>query len=492
MPLEAIQQIADKERQIESIQLRDVRITKAVVVPDDQLGIESFLQLRPQRTGTSGPSTGWWEFSVVSGLEDQHIEENAFGLIKVNYKSDESGPGITGKGLLHAALKREYESAKSLCTRKIDPEDFYKRTADAGLAYGPNFQGLTEISSGKGRCCCVINIPDTKSVMPSNIESEHLIHPTTLDIIFHSLFAALGDEELEFETAAVPISFDSLTLSMDLPSGATAQFSGFCHATRAGPREVIADVYMSNVIWDEPKVQIKGIRCRELPRTDVSSSADGSVKAPFGTLLWKPDLTLLDYVSLEDYIIASNSAQRFVRGTNPQNPSALPNGTGKHPKGSDAKVCEVRYYDLDSTNMPIYLLHQIVDLAAHKNPDLRILQVGVGVTGFTASVLSILQQSPTATPRFSNYTLADSDKVALEAAEARLQDWESLMTFSTLSPDLDLQEHELQETSFDVIIVAVDFSDNTTRETLFRNAQRLLCETGYLLILGTTMENVLL
>ncbi|KAF2811619.1 putative polyketide synthase [Mytilinidion resinicola] len=447
MPLEAIQQIADKEKQIESIQLRDVRITKAMVVPDDQLGVECFLQLRHQRTGSSGASAGWWEFSVSSCHEDQDVEENAFGSIKVNYKSDESGPWATGKSLLHAALKDEYESSKRLCTRKIAPENFYKRTEEAGLAYGPCFQGLTNISSGNGRACCTIAIPDTKGVMPSSIESGHLIHPTTLDIIFHSLFAGLGAEELEFQNAAVPISFDSLTLSMDLPSGAGAQFKGFCQTTRAGPREVVADVYMSDATWDEPKVQIKGIRCKELPRTDVSSLSDGAAKAPFGTLLWKPDITLLNPASLEEYITSGSIAKPATNGT----------GQGA-----------------------------IIYLAAHKNPDLSILQIGATGTDLPASVLSTLQHTPTATPNFSNYTLADADKPKLEAAESSLQDWGSLLAFITLGSAFDLQE--LQETSFDVIIVDTGSCDSTKREDLFRNVQALLSETGYLFVLNVRTD----
>ncbi|KEF58767.1 uncharacterized protein A1O9_03610 [Exophiala aquamarina CBS 119918] len=41
MPIEAMPQIADKERTIENIELKDVHITKAIVVPDGQMGTES-------------------------------------------------------------------------------------------------------------------------------------------------------------------------------------------------------------------------------------------------------------------------------------------------------------------------------------------------------------------------------------------------------------------------------------------------------------------
>lgn len=141
--------------------------------------------------------------------------------------------------------------------------------------------------------------------MPAQVESSHLIHPTTLDIIFHSLFAALGEEGVDFTNAAVPIAFESLVISADLPSGASSQFSGFCHATRSGSREIVADICMSDMVWNEPKVQIKGIRCRELPAMETSSSS--TVKAPCGTLLWKPDIDHLDVGLLSQYLAGRHS-----------------------------------------------------------------------------------------------------------------------------------------------------------------------------------------
>lgn len=300
MPLEAMRQIADKNKIIEKLQLKDVHITKAIVVPDNEVSTEIFLQLRRQRLGATDYS-GWWEFTVFTRAEDQQPEENGFGLVTIQYRSDVVDPWTAQMDQKGQMLKQEYLDMQETCTRQINPVDFYETTKQAGLDYGSSFQGLADITTGRNRARCTITIPDTQSTMPGSIESEHLIHPTTLDIIFHSLFAALGEDgELNFETAAVPVSFESLTITGDLPSGAGSQFHGFCTARRPRPREILADICYSDAAWTEPKVQIKGIRCRELPGSNSSKSI--SYKAPLGSLLWKPDIHLSTKASLEKYL----------------------------------------------------------------------------------------------------------------------------------------------------------------------------------------------
>lgn len=304
MPIEAMRQIANKEKTIESIELKDVHITKAIVVPDDATGTEAFLQLRPRKSEGDNVD-GWWEFSVFTCLEDQSPQENGSGLVTVNYKPDNIDDWVAQKNHQKEVLKQEYRESLVACNRQIDPTEFYETTKQAGLDYGESFQGLTAISTSTRRAVCTVRIPDTKATMPANVESQHLIHPTTLDVIFHSLFAALGENgELDFENAAVPVFFDSLVVAADLPSGAGSEFHGFCTAHRPGPREIVADICYSDSAWTEPKVYIRGLHCRELPGGNTVKS--DSFKAPFGTLVWKPDIHFSTQRSLEQYTRSEN------------------------------------------------------------------------------------------------------------------------------------------------------------------------------------------
>lgn len=301
--LEAVLQISDKSKTVENVTFKNVSISKAIVIPDDGVGIECFLQMRRQRNCQSGSWTGWWEFTISSCLDDQKLEENSFGMVTIQYKPEVSDIWASETSLFFEALKESYEKAKIFCTSSIQPKDFYDATTEVGLTYGPTFQGLTKIAVGKDHCCCTIKIPDTKSQMPSQAESPHLIHPTTLDIIFHSMFAAIGDGKMDLENAAVPVFFESLVISGSLPSGAGSEYTGFCNTQKTNDG-LVANIYMSDTDCVEPKVTVRGIRCIELPKDTVASFLD----TPFGTLLWKPDIDFLEPLELWNYATTEEAA----------------------------------------------------------------------------------------------------------------------------------------------------------------------------------------
>jgi acyl transferase domain-containing protein len=477
MPIEGAKQLADKDTEIDGILLRDVQISKAIVINDAQEGVETFLHMRRQNLGPNRSWTGWWEFTVTTRIEDQDPQENGSGLVKVKYKLDAGEHWTTERNLEFESLQRELSHAKEICCHRIEPKDFYETTAIVGLQYGPSFQGLTEIYSGNSYCHCVISIPDTKLKMPAQVESSHLIHPTTLDVIFHSLFAALGEDGLEFKNAAVPIAFESLFISADLPSGAGSQFSGFCHATRSGSREVIADIYMSDMKWDVPKVEVKGIRCRELPRTEATNST--AIKAPCGTLVWKADIDFLDAGVLPGYLAAEH---------HPGNKKTFQfsDVTNTSRKG----ILKVRCISKDICPSPTYI-QQMVELAAHKNPDLSLLQVGGVASEFPASILSTIMGDSGSTPLFSKYILADIDHKAIESSKELLQDWNSRVAFTVLDESLDLTTQNFTKSSIDMIIIFTDVNNVTQREQLIYSIREVLKPGGYVLAFTNQVDGKL-
>ncbi|KAJ5654745.1 polyketide synthase [Penicillium lividum] len=96
------------------------------------------------------------------------------------------------------------------------------------------------------------------------------------------------------------------------------------------------------------------------------------IKAPTGTLIWKPDLAWLDEAKLQRYIV-----DHLVHGS-----------TSEQELG--AKITTV------------------IDMAAHKNPNLVILQLGHSEV-LIESILSILGSKYDKTIRCSSYTLFDPD-----------------------------------------------------------------------------------
>jgi zearalenone synthase (highly reducing iterative type I polyketide synthase) len=307
MPLHALQTLADPSKDIDNIQLRKVHIVKALVVPDDQFGLEVFLRLRRQRP-QNGDWSGWWEFSVCSNQENDVVEEHGYGLGKIHYRARDDNLAMSEKHFVTNTFKAAYESAQAKSTAEILPGTFYSVAESVGLAYGPSFQGLTQINVGDGNCTWKIQVPDTRKSMPSGVESPHIIHPTTLDIIFHSLFAAMGNEQLDMQHAAVPIGLESLTISMDLPTGGDTLLKGFSKVTRGAHRDILADIYVAGEQSDAPSIVVQGLRCRELPSGNTKSTSSKTIKAPVGYVVQKIDIDLLNANQLAEHISIQEAA----------------------------------------------------------------------------------------------------------------------------------------------------------------------------------------
>ncbi|KAJ5389914.1 polyketide synthase [Penicillium cataractarum] len=413
MVIEAILQLMTADQDVASIHIEQTRITKAIVVPDDATGIEVVLQLiRNSQMETSGSQLqeDCWQFDVMSCSDGLSLEQNSSGRVRVRYNT-ETRDGFTnrttGKQLLWQTVREDSADIAEQCTRTIEPVTFYKATHTAGLQYGPLFQGLKEITAGVDCCTSVVQVPDTQASMPAGAQSPHLVHPTTLDVIFHSMFAALGGNHLDMSSAAVPIALDGLIIYPNLSSAAGSTVKTRCRARREGERDLVADIWVTDE-HDEPKVIINNLRCRELTGINgAASSSSAPVKAPIGTLLWKPDLAWLDETQM----------QRYVAGHSK-------NGTE---------------------------IGKIVDLAAHKNPDLTIMQVGYSDT-LIESLLSALGTSPGKTTRCSSYTVLDVDPEKVMMGKDLFQKWADTVSFGSL----DWDTADWTEKSVDVAIVCSD------------------------------------
>ncbi|KAK4106755.1 hypothetical protein N658DRAFT_461640 [Parathielavia hyrcaniae] len=432
MVLEAVQQLASNgNRQIESIKLQYVRITKAIVIPDDHAGIEVVLQLNHQDDWSDDREDAW-DFSLQSCSDGASLDPTSSGRVTVRYGSiadeqmEEQRTRTTGKKLLWQTAKAEYQTALESCTQTIDPADFYKATNDAGLQYGPLFQGLAAIAAGSGRCATTVSITDVQGSMPAGAQSAHLIHPTTLDVIFHSMFAAMTEDgqdgKLDFTRAAIPIAFDSLIFYTGIPNTAGEHLRSCCRIQRHGSGDLVADINVSSdADFNEPKIIVKGIRCRELPPSGTSSrsssaSTTATVKAPVGTLVWKPDLTLLDKARLRTYV-----EEEEARGIQ-----------------SDV-AC-------------------IVDLAAHKTPDMAILEIGPSgvVVDSLLPVLRCGQDDERDTNlRCSRYTVLvpeRADTTVPPPKEEAFSMSSDVLSFDVLKPDHAFIQTEA-ESMYDLVVV---------------------------------------
>ncbi len=122
-------------------------------------------------------------------------------------------------------------------------------------------------------------------------------------------------------------------------------------------------------------------------------------------------------------------------------------------------------------------------MAAHKNPEISILQIG-GDASLAKTAFTTLAQSPDDTARFSKFVFAGIDTAANEDVQAALEKWKSKTSYVKLGESLDLKEQNFQPSSFDIVITVPNISDTTQRVRFLQDVEQILEPGGLILVLA--------
>lgn len=197
MAIEAAHQRAEERgAAISGYKLREVSIGQALVIPEQSGEAETLITLRPYPEGTRLSSDIWDEFYVYSVTEDERWTEHCHGLISVQKQI--SPNEVTGDLQIRSEIADDLKamsSIKARCDTGLDIPSFYEQLTAIGLEYGPTFANVKSAMIGPNVCVASIAISDTASTMPMGFQYPVIIHPATLDSMFHGLFAALTSTE---------------------------------------------------------------------------------------------------------------------------------------------------------------------------------------------------------------------------------------------------------------------------------------------------------
>ncbi|OAA40092.1 Beta-ketoacyl synthase [Beauveria brongniartii RCEF 3172] len=126
---------------------------------------------------------------------------------------------------------------------------------------------------------------------------------------------------------------------------------------------------------------------------------------------------------------------------------------------------------------------KILDLLAHKNPRMRVMEVGAGSAGATLAALETLRHSPS--KRFQEYVVTDSQGWCVADAKSRIDDHGHIV-FETLDIMQDPLAQSFKAASFDLVIAAGSLTQFESPETALRNMRLLLKPSGSLVLVETT------
>ncbi|KAF7175177.1 hypothetical protein CNMCM7691_006581 [Aspergillus felis] len=405
--------------------LRDVQFPRGLVLEDD-VEVHIMLLLVPM----AKLGQGWWEYKITSLAESDSIASsssstvspekwniNCTGLVRLEMNPDASLPG----------------APEGICSLPLDNPTpgqlWYKSLRDAGYSYGPDFQKLVAVegTEGKPSSRSLISLESPRSKWEP--QSEYPLHPAPLDSVLQSMFPSLHrGNRSALDRLLVPRGISELTLSGHIWKTA----------------EAVSVTTWNNVSGDASLYDpVSGSLIMQLNGVSFSPLLDGRESVYkshiYSQLTWKPDFRLLD---------TDEKLQQALSGVD------------------DNAECHVQ---------------EILDLAAHKSPNLRVLEFNL-MPGSMESLW--LAGDPTPRPVRTALTefhfAANSADTAL-AAQEKYAEWPAarLARFNVFNPFSKSFNVPAESSKFDLVVIRwSQHGISSELETLAGNLRRVTSEGG--------------
>ncbi|KAK2037359.1 type I polyketide synthase [Colletotrichum somersetense] len=286
MAIEALRQLSEESQEsIDGYCLRDVQISKALVVPDTERGVEVQLSLHSCDKKNLDP--GWYEFSLKSFSSDSESwTEHVSGYISQRQKPKLSVAPIQIPDRQKTGAKDHYYS------RNVESGALFARFRNMGIYHGPSFQNMLAIQANDSESKFQFRISDSKSA------SSHLLHPTTLDSIFQGTYASLPSQYFQ-NSMVVPRSIEEIYVSHSITSLPGTRLESLATVNRLD-----RSGFRSSVVTHDPSVpdktllEVKGLFCQALAGGNKSGGSHELPKLIF-KMHWHPDITLMPISTLK-------------------------------------------------------------------------------------------------------------------------------------------------------------------------------------------------
>lgn len=309
MAIEGTRQLcADRNEELQGFNLRDIVISRALQVQEDE---DTEIMLSMKRLAESGQADSniWWEWKVTSfSPHDESWLEHCRGQIAAETSASahiatgpiDSGREAHERDKLYTTLLAD---SAALCSHKT--AEIARQYADlerVGLEFGPLFRNLTSVqtaaSTGKiGQAIGTLKVPDIASTMPGQALTSHVIHPPVFDSIIHMFLFAFqasstgGGKPLT--EPMVPVAIKSVWLSADMEAATPGvELTVHSAAQLASHKRFGADV----TVWADNgavRLVLRGLEAVPLQENSAASGAAGPREICFN-LEWHPDVDILE------------------------------------------------------------------------------------------------------------------------------------------------------------------------------------------------------
>ncbi|KAL1881478.1 hypothetical protein VTK73DRAFT_3540 [Phialemonium thermophilum] len=251
MALEAAgQRAALRDRHFDSFELKDVSITKPLIIHDKD--VEVTITLRPYQEGTLASSDTWDEFRIHSWSLDQGWTEHCVGLVATTAEDingiDEVEPALVPRvDMIQSAATSLTEEG----TATINPSSMYDALTELGVDYGLTFQGIDSCLANEKYAVADITVPDIAKEMPNGYATETIVQPAFLESLIEMYWPVAGAGRFRVNTIYLPSSIQHLSVSARLSEHtkeAGTKLRGYCRGSvpRSDPRPSHVDLILTS------------------------------------------------------------------------------------------------------------------------------------------------------------------------------------------------------------------------------------------------------
>lgn len=280
MAIEAITQLNELQSSpanIEGYVLRDVKVSQALVTPDDDDGIEVLLNMRPSLHGMGEGHNPWWDFNVSSISGEKYRKDHMAGSISLNTRPQP--PPV-----------RETPNLPQRATGKA----WNQALKDVGFSYGPTFQDIDDITfNGKDYAAhCSTRVKTAVEGMTG--ESRYVLHPACLDSCLQLMIVAIWAGRTNAMTCgAVPVQTDEVAIWK--PTEAHVADGGATAFSWIDPRGIRSFNAHNQLIASDGRVlmEISSMRCSAYEAAIPQRASEPAKPQPYEHMVWKRDIDSL-------------------------------------------------------------------------------------------------------------------------------------------------------------------------------------------------------
>nr|XP_036577184.1 AMP-binding enzyme [Colletotrichum truncatum]KAF6784096.1 AMP-binding enzyme [Colletotrichum truncatum] len=482
MAIEAARKMHPQVQVVQKIEITDLKILQALLIPQDSRGVETICTMTEVRRNSSTQTAATFSLYSTSGDNLSLVARCAVALQVDSSPID-----------FHPLVDR-----KHLLMNSIDSQRLYDAWGNLGYGYTGCFRAIKnaerKLSAARG------------SISPTT-DGKMLLHPATLDAAIQTiLLAYCHPEDGRLSTIHVPKVIKKLRMNatLALPLSKVSQDLQF--DTLIPDREEAGlcgdvDLYTQK---GERLLQIEGLQCTPLsPATaenDVklfysTAWAPASPNAP--AVCWDGRATEADFKLSEDLERLSfyymTQLEKAVPKSHPQRQHGTWNlyfrflahvrklvESGVHPYVKSEWLQDTFEVAAEiKTRYPESLDRKVIE-AVGENVAQVVLSGGAGTGSATKTIFEEIGST------FGTYTFTDISIGFFEKARDVFSDYVEKMNFMKLDAECDVVAQGFEAHSYDLVVASLVLHATSNLENTLSNARRLLKPGGYLIMLEIT------